>query len=286
MDLQRWIMSFAGGVIGMVNAAMAQDIPWHYNFEDMSETYQTDAGSEVSLSTRHYKLGSQSLKWTWQNDGRLLFTDPMQGRSEVLTGFRAWVYNEQALEDGALTFRFGTESELSANNPRYRFQFGLNFTGWRVMWIDLPEDAGNDAYMGPGSGRVTAFEIRAPNRGTVYLDLMELVREIDFRRSADAQVPFINPRREGTTREYRWNLNTLLGPLPSKITDKERRAFQTIVQRYETWILGNDVNDDKRGPVRMRRKALTTYMQGVHRQLGRYEIRREDDRIMGTPSVC
>ena len=285
MDLQRWIMSFAGGVIGMANAAMAQDIPWCYDFEDMSETYRADTGSEVSLSTRHYKSGSQSLKWTWQNDGRLLFTDPMQGRSEVLTGFRAWVYNEQAFEDGALTFRFGTESELSANNPRYRFQFGLNFTGWRVMWIDLQEDAGNDAYMGPNSGRVTAFDVAPHNvsEGSVYLDLMELVRSIDFRRVADAQVPFVNPQRANTSREYRWSLNTLPGPISPKITAAERRAFQTIAQRYETWVLGNEVNDDKREPVRLRRKALTTYMQGVHRQLGRYEIRREDDRILGTP---
>ena len=281
-----WIMIFAGGMLGIANMAMAQDIPWHYDFEDRSETYQTGAGSEVSLSTKHYKSGEQSLKFAWQNNGRLLFTDPATRRSKRLNGFRAWVYNEEALEDGALTFRFGPESELSANNPRYEFQFGLNFTGWRVMWIDLEEDARNDAYTGSISTRMKTFEIVAPNNiseGSVYLDLIELVKKMDFRRVADAQVPFVNPQRANTSREYRWSLNTLPDPLPSKITAKERRAFQTIGQRYETWVLGNDVTNDQREPVRIRRNALTNYMQGVHRQLGKYDIRWEDDCILGTP---
>ena len=61
---------------------MAQDMPWHYDFEDRSETYRSDAGSEVSLSTRRYKGGQQSLEWSWENSGRLVFTDPSPGRSE------------------------------------------------------------------------------------------------------------------------------------------------------------------------------------------------------------
>ena len=164
MDLRRWVIILAGGAIGMVNAAMAQNTPWRYDFEEMSEAFQADEGSVVSLSTRRYKWGAQSLEWTWQNNGRLLFTDPTLGRSEVLNGFRAWVYNEEALNE-VLTFGFGTEYELGANNPRYQFEFGLNFTGWRAMWINLQEDARNNSYTGPRNGRVTAFDIRAPNSG-------------------------------------------------------------------------------------------------------------------------
>ena len=287
MHLLRWVRVFAVGMFGITNMALAQDTPWRYDFEDGSETYRADAGSEVSLSARHYKSGQQSLKWTWQNNGRLLFTDPMQGRKKALTGFRAWVYNEEALEDRALTFRYGTASELSANNPRYRFQFGLNFTGWRVMWIDLREDARNNSYTGGSSGRVTAFEIRAPNNvseGSVYLDLVELVQGMDSRRIADAQVPFVKGGISGgRNREYRWSLNTLPGSIPPKITAAERRAFQTIAQRYETWVLGNNVNDDQREPVRIRRRQLESAFELARRQLGKYDIRREDDRILGTP---
>ena len=282
MNLRRWIIIFAGGVIGMVNAAMAQNTPWRYDFEEMSEAFQADEGSEVSLSTRRYKWGAQSLKWTWQNNGRLLFTDPAPGRSEVLNGFRAWVYNEEALDE-VLTFGFGTESELEANNPRYQFEFGLNFTGWRAMWIHLREDARNNSYTGPRNGRVTAFEIRGSNSGAVYLDLMELVESIAWNRSADAQVPFVNPQREGQTREYRWRLNRLPGPLPLQITDGERQAFETIAARYEAWVFGNRVKDDQREPVRIRLNELTAYIRRGHSNLADYEIRREDDRITGKP---
>ena len=283
MNLQRWVTIFAGGVISIANMAMAQDTPWCYNFEEISPTYQADADSELLLSTRHYKSGQQSLKWTWQNNGRLYFTDPAPGRNKALTGFRAWIYNEEALNE-VLTFEFGTESELATNNPRYQFQFGLNFTGWRVMWIDLQEDAGNVSYLGPQRGRVTAFEIRAPNNGTVYLDLMELVETTDSRRSADAQVPFINGGISGEkNREYRWSLNTLPDPLPSQITNEEQQAFGTIAQRYEAWVLGNRVMDDLREPVQIRLNTVTRSFRLGHRNLADYEIRREDDRILGIP---
>ncbi|MDE2832470.1 MAG: chondroitinase family polysaccharide lyase [Gemmatimonadota bacterium] len=266
---------------------MAQNTPWHYSFEEttLSAAYRADAGSQVSLSTRRYKGGAQSLKWAWQNNGRIVFTDPAPGRSEVLIGFRAWVYNEEALDE-VLTFGFGTESELSANNPRYQFEFGLNFTGWRAMWIHLREDARNNSYTGPRNGRVTAFEIRAPNSGAVYLDLMELVERIDSRRSPDAQVPFVNGGANTSgdkTREYRWSLNRLPGPLPSQITDDERRAFETIARRYEAWVLGDGVKNDQREPVRIRLNELTAYIRRGHSNLANYEIRRENDLILGKP---
>ena len=282
MNLRRWIIIFAGGVIGMVNAAMAQNTPWHYDFEALSGAYRADAGSQVSLSTRRYKWGTQSLKWTWQSNGRLLFTDPVTQRNRTLTGFRAWVYNEEALDE-VLTFGFGTESELSANNPRYQFEFGLNFTGWRAMWIHLREDARNNSYTGPRNGRVTAFDIRAPNSGVVYLDLMELVERSDWRRSADAQVPFVNANRSDKTREYRWSRNRLPDSLPSQITDDERQGFETIAARYEAWVFGNRVKDDQRQPVRIRLNELTAYIRRGYRNLADYEIRREDDRILGKP---
>ncbi|MXZ08381.1 MAG: hypothetical protein F4Y79_02965 [Gemmatimonadetes bacterium] len=275
----KWIFILA---IGMASAAMAQDIPWRYDFEDGSGSYRADAGSEVSLSARRYKGGQHSLKWSWQNNGRLLFTDPAPGRNKALTGFRAWVYNEVALDE-VLTFRFGTESELAANNPRYQFEFGLNFTGWRAMWIHLRDDARNRSYEGSRSGRVTAFEIRASNSGAVYLDLVELVERIHPRRSPDAQVPFVNANRADRSREYRWSLNRLPGPLPSQITDEEREAFETIAARYEAWVLGNGVKDDQREPMRIRLNELKSYIRRGYRSLADYEIRREGDRILGKP---
>ena len=275
----KWIFIFA---VGLTSAAMAQDMPWRYDFEAMGESYRADAGSEVSLSTRRYKGGQHSLKFAWQNNGRLLFTDPAPGRSEALTGFRAWVYNEAALDE-VLTFGFGTESELDANNPRYQFEFGLNFTGWRAMWIHLREDTRNRSYEGTRNGRMTAFDIRASNSGTVYLDLMELVERIHPRRSPDAQVPYVNAMRADRSREYRWSLNTLPGPLPLQITDEEREAFETIARRYEAWVFGNRVKDDQREPVRIRLNELEDYIRRGYRNLADYEIRREGDRILGKP---
>ncbi len=282
MTLQRWLTIVVVGVLGMVNATMAQDTPWHYDFEDMLSA-QADAGNQISLSTRHYKWGQQSLAWSWENGGRLLFTDPAPGRDEGLTSFRAWVYSEQAMPNAKLTFQFGTESELAANNPRYKFKFGLNFTGWRVMWVNLTRNATNAGYTGPRNGRVTAFEIKAPGTGSLYLDLMEMVNE-SFQGVGgaipDEQVPFI---RGGEDVVHRFSLNTLPGPIPAEITAEERRAFETIARRYDAWVLGDNVNSDQRQPVRIRLEALANLIQRGHNELENYQIRREGSVILGKP---
>ena len=294
MNAWRWLI-VASGVLGIWHIALAQDVPWHYSFEEttLSAAYRKDASSVLSLSTRRYKLGQQSLKWTWQSNGWILFTDPAPERSTALSAFRAWVYSETALADKVLTFRFGTASELATDNPRYQFEFGLNFTGWRTMWIELREDARNASYSGSGGGRVTAFDIRAPNNsGSVYLDLIEMVTSNRIRRRvADAQVPFVNGginASGGQNREYRWSLNTLPGAIPS-LSAKEvqdfRQAFQTISNRYDNWVLGSNVKTDMRVPVQTRLTALAAHISRGHRNLlTRYNVRRESDgRIMGIP---
>ena len=293
MNLQRWLMIFSGGVLGIFNMAMAQDTPWHYNFEEMSSGFRADSRSQLSVSTNHFKLGQHSLKWKWEGRGRILFIDPAPKRGRALEAFRAWVYREQALENAKLTFRFGTESELATNNPRYRFEFGLNFVGWRAMWIDLKGDARNNSYTGPRNGRATAFEIRAPrnvSQDSVYLDLVEMVTGNSIsERVADKQVPFVaggvNGAR-GQNREFKWSLKTLPGNLPNLNGDEIqafKQAFETIVQRYETWVLGENVKTDMREPVQIRLTEFDNYIKRGHHNLADYNIRREDDSIIGTP---
>ena len=285
MHTYKWIL-VAIGVLA--HSAMAQDVPWHYDFEEasLSPAYRATAGSRIAVSTRHYKMGRQALVWTWQNGDRLLFTDPAPGRSTALTAFRAWVYLEQASADSTLTFRFGTESELATNNPRYQFEFGMNFTGWRAMWVDLPRDATRAAYTGPNAGRVTAFDIVAPNNtGSAYLDLMEMVDSRSVRRAmADVQVPFVNGGAVNN-RELRWSLNTLPGAsVPAAITQAQRNAFATIANRYETWILGNNVKADMREPIQIRLDSLTSFIELGHRNFERFNVTRTSDgRILGTP---
>lgn len=285
MHTWKWVLLVSNV---LVHSAMAQDAPWHYDFEEasLSPAHRADANSQIAVSTHHYKMGRQSLAWTWQSKGRLSFADPAPGRSTALTGFRAWVYLEQAMADSALTFRFGTESELATNNPRYEFEFGMNFTGWRAMWIDLPRDATRAAYTGPNNGRVTAFDIASPNNvGAAYLDLMEVVVANSVRRAMpDVQVPFVNGGAENN-RELRWSRNALPAEsIPAAITTEQRNAFATIANRYETWVLGNNVKADMREPVQIRLDALATFIQNGHSKfVDLFKVRRESDRILGKP---
>jgi chondroitin-sulfate-ABC endolyase/exolyase len=271
-------------LVGCIGVVRAEDAQWRYDFEEssLSASWQADTRSTLDLSGAHFKSGAQALRWEGSSGSRILFTDPDPGRQDELTGFRAWVYNEQA-QDAELTFSFGTESELTDRNPRYVFQFGLQFTGWRAMWIDLPDDATNPSYSGARNGSVTAFDIVASSSSTVYLDLMEFVEKIHWARSADAQVPFVNAGRDGGRDPYyRWSLNSLPGPVPDIITDGEQEAFQAIAERYESWVLGEHL-DTSQEPVRIRLESLSSYIDRGYRNLETFEIRREGDRILGKP---
>ena len=61
------------------------------------------------------------------------------------------------------------------------------------------------------------------------------------------------------------------------------RLLIRLRRRYEAWVLGDGVKDDQREPVRIRLNELKAYIRRGYRSLADYEIRREDDRILGKP---
>ena len=216
-------------------------------------------GGKLELSTRHFKDGRQSLGWTWENGSRLirdgLALSPAQ---QTQAGMSGWVYCEKPI-DGRLTFRLGTKEQLAAGTPAFEFRFGLNFTGWRMFLVQFERDCRAT----PGSvtpPEIERLEIIPPPEspdGVLWLDALVLGAGVGGQRSADYQIPEHAGGLGGWCDHWplHYSRQSPSLPLPTEITEGEKRDFATIFGRYRKWLLGD--NPDLSKPL-LRRGAEQT----------------------------
>lgn len=194
----------------------------------------------LELSGRHYKHKKSSLRWQWEKDSRLLADDVTNmdtaGRTEH-GGMIAWIYNEKPV-DGKLTVNLGTKEQIAAKNPRYTFDFYMNFKGWRALWIDFKMDAVNKAFQGKETGDIEQLEIWAPDReeqGELYLDLVEFVNNLHWCRAQDYQIPIqranSNDGLGGTWERSYYYIKQLPRTDVSPLTDKRLTDIRIIEKK-------------------------------------------------------
>ncbi|MFC6226803.1 chondroitinase family polysaccharide lyase [Paenibacillus allorhizosphaerae] len=261
--------------------------------EQIPAAWHTEGGGRLSLSEAHYKHGLQSLLWQWEQGAKLAIRKPQyleQAGSGKRGGMKLWLYNEKAV-DGKATFRLGSEQDMARSDPRYVFEIGLNFTGWRGMWIQFREDGASESYKGDGKAPLEVMDILPPAvapAGSLFIDVVEFAETIPVTRSTDYQVPYDRKRSNGGIggtwdRSYFWSGLKPDLPLPDRITPEETRAFETIARRYENWIYGENP-DFTQEPLQIRRQALQSF---IAKGLQKYEqlgLKRDGNGyITGTP---
>ena len=181
-------------VISLLSMLIGVNILFAHHFEDSSipSTIQVKEGkSELMLSRQYYKDGSQSLLWNWKSENAVLsFTDTaihdITSSFDQRSGIKLWVFNEIPQEN-PVVFRFRDANDVI----QYRFDFHLNFTGWRAAWIAFSDmwtpDGGKTS-----SQQVVSMEIVSPDNvpaGQLWLDRMEFASYVDRQATPDAQIP-------------------------------------------------------------------------------------------------
>lgn len=253
---------------------------WNSSDNDFSncESFEADLppdnwkaynSGEIQITTKHYKNGSKSLRWTLYNDSRLIVTNPLglisAGKSNS-GGMRAWIYSEKPIKD-VLTFNLGSNSEIKASNSRYTFGFNLNFKGWRAICINFDFDAKNEAYIGDLSEDLDTMEILSPKHIdslSLYFDLVEFTHSIPWNRTPDYQIPKartkFNDGKGGTwDRSLYYSNRKPEIPLEETITHKQLESFNVIAQRYNDWVFGKNA-DLSFEPMKIRRDSIERYI--------------------------
>lgn len=162
---------------------LAQDLPLAQTIE-FENILSGDFESENPLHSKvHFKQGKQSLQWAWNQPNSSLtfktsiaykekFRDYSKPVSQVSV-FRAWVYNSIKQPEEKLSLSFGIDDQVQCY-----FEYGLNFTGWRLIAFKYDDMDGNP------TSNMNFIRIQASNtstKGIVYFDQIKPVSYDDFR---------------------------------------------------------------------------------------------------------
>ncbi len=96
----------------------------------MPANWSATIGS-LAMSSNHYKLGAQSLQWSWTANDVLTVTNPGVASADVTDFYKhtcdLWVHSPTNLPGQKLQVQFLD----AAGTAQYYFDFYLDYTGWR-----------------------------------------------------------------------------------------------------------------------------------------------------------
>ncbi|MFB9058113.1 chondroitinase family polysaccharide lyase [Mariniflexile ostreae] len=216
------------------------------SFESRTVPNNWNAGiGNLTTSTNHYKLGTQSLKWDWASNDVLTISNlqnnglvPSQVLDYFNNMFRIWVYNTSKIANEPLTFEFYDTNGVL----QFYYDFQLNFTGWRAASTSYRYEMLGKKL----SSNITTLKIKAPTSGSgaFYFDYIDYTMERNTYRSPDYQLPFLalNNGKHWSDMMYFQSLPKI--PLTTP-TVQELIDFNSIKQKYDNIILGNAPNTSK-----------------------------------------
>ena len=140
----------------------------------------------LTLDSNFTKIGNQSIRWDWKQNGNLIITDTALQNiiDNPRSMFTCWLYNPIPLND-SLVFVFEKKGKRQVS-----FSFSLNFTGWRAGWLLYHRDMQGVLKLNPDR-----LVIKAPSSkpsGVLYFDHLQLCVTGDPRSPVpDYQLPFV-----------------------------------------------------------------------------------------------
>lgn len=193
---------------------------------------------ELSISSQHYRLGIQSLRWDWVA-GDTLIIDLDAAEEELVNAnlliwgqnhFEMWVHNEMPATD-----TFNIEFINWQGHDQFRFNFNTNYNGWRRLLRSyrhdmLKEYVNYDKYW----WNVDKIYIVAPDRGngTIYLDNIQYMRTSEMKYS-DRQMPDLYALANETyySSDFYYRLDTISSNLPLITPTAEQIAETDIIKQ-------------------------------------------------------
>lgn len=228
---------------------------------------------KLELSQQHYKLGKQSVKWNWTSGDHSNLTITDKEFSKVADDNRStfvfWIYNEKPVNEKISFVFYSGEKENS------RFDFNLNFKGWRTAWVMYHRDM-----QGKPENSMNRLEVKAPKNiknGTLYFDQVMYNVNINPRSPMrDFQVPYVNPEGDKAANAH-WNslykFATTAGYLPLKdvVTAEDKKEVATIYNRYIASVLPKE-------------KLVTdSVLSRIQKEYDFWAIKRNKNVITGNP---
>ncbi len=256
-----------------------------YNFEAGLPAFisATDNGL-VGISTDKYKDGTKSVKFSWTGPSSLVFTncDEIEASMKVKgAGVMMWVYNTAKIPS-PLTFTFydWLGKEIC------HFDFDMNHTGWRAIWIKYNDMHTADGYYGdiPIEERntfVSKLVISTPANsadGTIYIDRLTFSKvKLHDQITPDMQIPDNNHHLQRDMWQWcrLWEWEQYPEPEFVPLDDSQKETLREVERRIDEWAATGNPGQEY---------TLNTLMKRNHDAIEKYGIRRlPDGSIIGAP---
>lgn len=234
----------------------------------------TATNGRLSMSSDHFKLGKQALKWDWtaaagQSILKVQSTAFKAVAANPRSTFVFWIYNETPVND-KLVFKFGTKDKAACS-----FDFKLNFKGWRTAWVMYHRDM-----VGKPQADMDLMTVYAPatvKKGSLFIDQLMYDVTINPRSPMrDEQVPFVNPEGDKAANAhwnslYAFNKTPQYLTLQGKLEEADRTDMAQISQRYKEQLLPSEKTSGK------------NTLEDIEKSFSFWNIKRIGDRITGRP---
>lgn len=195
------------------------------------EQFRTIGKGKVTLSTRYYKEGKQSLEWDFRSGSMLNITleHPLvlNEQMENTYGITLWIYNEAPQQD-SIRFEFLSPQ----GHVSYWFSFRLAVAGWRACWIGFQHMKGDKQ-----EKEIASYRLVAPERkGSIFLDRLTFpVEKMNDRTTPDLQMPYNNSLSYRDLwhwcRVWQWEQYEYDLPLPTILSQTEKDELHSVEQR-------------------------------------------------------
>ncbi|ACU05037.1 chondroitinase family polysaccharide lyase [Pedobacter heparinus] len=283
-----------------------KDIVTNYlTFEEAQDiaNWKSEKGN-LSFSSAHFKDGTQSLLWTYQNGATIEIAnlkglkeagdfypggqpevyEPSFYKKSHYGGVKMWLYQEKP-SIGKITFQVGSNLQMANTAPKYRFSVNLNFTGWRAVWVNFNEDALVKNYK--GSDEMTSLVALTPSgqSGKIFIDHFMLLSFVSNKRHSDLQ--FENHKlnlRSGDGYEILAPYQIFLAKQFNQQVDVKKltEESKTIADRLEFLILGDKTNDWKKRNTGIE-KTIDGKIKGASAIFDKLGIHKANDFVNGRP---
>ena len=199
------------------------------SFESMSDLsdWKSDKG-KLAISSERYKLGSYSMKITWEPGTRVSFesSEKLNNASKSLHGgITVWFYDEGSLPaDLHLIFYDSDGKEVC------RMPYRLGFKGWRALWAKFSQDMGKKFRVG-----IAKMVLEFPQTaGSLYVDMLDFPEFVNWKYMEDLHYSISR-----TDFRFSPDIVKYRQAVPSQdMIEASDAQIKVIDDRFGNWCLG------------------------------------------------
>ena len=241
--MRKYILTLAAIVCSVTSFAA---INAQHSFEDRLPAFlRVNGRGSIELSTEKYKDGKSSVKFNWNGPVQLMFTNGSDIEASMKAdggGMILWIYNTAPISE-PLLFKFHDKS----HGVICQFNFNMDFTGWRTMWIKYEDMLTPDgrhlgeiplAERNTDASRMTVTVPQSCQQGTIYLDRLSFMQtRMQDQIVPDKQIPENNFMLRSRLWQWGqlWRWEQYPEPELKAVNADQAKMLRSVEERMDAW---------------------------------------------------